>query len=113
MEKPCPVTATAEIIGSRWTLQIIHHLRIPRRYCELQDLVGDINPTTFTQRLKFLEEQGLVNRQPDSRSTRQGMYRLTEMGAELLPIVDVLSDWAIRWRLAEYTPFHDRTSSGV
>lgn len=97
MNKICPIEATAQILGSRWTLQIIHNLREPCRYCELQEKVGDINPTTFSQRLRFLEEQGLIQRLPVSQVSRHGTYELTEMGRELLPVLDEISIWANRW----------------
>lgn len=94
----CPIESTAQILGSRWTLQIIHHLRQPRRYCELQDLVGAINPTTFSQRLRFLEDQGLIQRLP-IQPARHGVYQLTEMGRALIPALDEISTWANRWLL--------------
>lgn len=91
----CPVAATARVLGARWTLQIIHHLREPRRFCELQARVGGINPTLLSQRLRFLEARGLVRRRPLGNS--QHVYELTEMGRDLLPIVDALAAWAARW----------------
>jgi DNA-binding HxlR family transcriptional regulator len=97
LEKICPIEATARILGSRWTLQIIHNLREPRRYCELQEQVGDVNPTTFSQRLRFLEQEGLVQRLPISLAPRHVIYELTEMGKELLPVLDDISNWATRW----------------
>jgi DNA-binding HxlR family transcriptional regulator len=97
LEKTCPIEATARILGSRWTLQIIHNLREPRRYCELQERVGAVNPTTFSQRLRFLEQEGLVQRLPISQAPRHVIYELTEMGKELLPVLDEISTWANRW----------------
>lgn len=95
----CPVAATARILGARWTLQIIHNLRQRRRFCELQELVGGVNPTTLSQRLKFLEEQGLIRRLPISDAPRHVEYELTDMGRDLLPVLDALAQWADRWVL--------------
>ncbi len=95
----CPVSAMTRLLGSRWTMQIIHHLRQPRRYCELQDLVGEVNPTTFTQRLRFLERQGLIARREDPEHARHVEYELTPQGRELLPILDALAAWAQKWLL--------------
>jgi len=95
----CPVSAVTRLLGSRWTMQIIHHLREPRRYCELQDLVGDVNPATFTQRLRFLEQQGLIVRREDPENVRHVEYDLTPKGRELLPILDALAAWAQKWLL--------------
>jgi len=96
-EIECPVAATARILGARWTLQIIHHLRQRRRFCELQELAGGVNPTTLSQRLKFLEEQGLIRRLPISDAPPHVEYELTEMGRDLLPILDALARWAFKW----------------
>lgn len=93
----CPVEAAARILGARWTLQIIHHLRERRRFCELQELAGGVNPTTLSQRLKFLEEHGLVRRIPISDAPPHVEYELTEMGRDLLPILDALARWAFKW----------------
>ena len=95
----CPVAAVTRLLGSRWTMQIIHHLRESRRYCELQALVGEVNPTTFTQRLRFLEQQGLIVRREDPENTRYVEYALTPKGRELLPILDALAAWAQKWLL--------------
>lgn len=95
----CPVSAVTRLLGSRWTMQIIHHLRQPRRYCELQDLVGEVNPTTFTQRLRFLERHGLIARHEGPEHARHVEYELTPKGRELLPILDALAAWAQKWLL--------------
>lgn len=93
----CPVADMTRILGSRWTMQIIHNLRQPRRYCELNIQVGDVNPRTFTQRLKFLEEEGVVARRTIDDEPRYIEYLLTEKGNELLPILDSMAAWAQRW----------------
>lgn len=95
----CPVSAVTRLLGSRWTMQIIHHLRERRRYCELQELVGAVNPATFTQRLRFLERQGLIARHEDPENARHVEYELTTKGRELLPVLDALANWAKKWLL--------------
>ncbi|MEJ2559615.1 MAG: helix-turn-helix domain-containing protein [Anaerolineae bacterium] len=83
--------------GSYSALQIVHHLRERRRFCELQDLVGGVNPTTLSQLLKFLEEQGLILRRPISDAPPHVEYELTDKGRDLLPILDSLASWAEKW----------------
>ncbi len=107
-ELECPVTATARILGARWTLQIVHHLRERRRFCELQDLVGGVNPTTLSQRLKFLEEQGLILRRPISDAPPHVEYELTDKGRDLLPILDALASWAEKWLVLQGHAAHSR-----
>jgi len=98
-EVECPVAAAARILGARWTLQIIHNLRQRLRFCELQELVGSVNPTILSQRLKFLEERGLIRRLPISDAPPHVEYELTDMGRDLLPVLDALARWAYRWSL--------------
>ncbi len=91
-DKPCPVTAMTRLLGTRWTLQLIHHLRQPRRFCELQARVKGITPTMLSRRLHMLEAEGLIARcEPASRNSA---YRLTPRGEALLPILDQLSEWS-------------------
>jgi DNA-binding HxlR family transcriptional regulator len=96
----CPIQALSRALGQRWTLQIIYHLRERRRFCELQERVCGINPATLSQRLKFLEEKGLLSRKQVSEAPPHVEYALTEMGEGLLPILDALVVWARRWLAA-------------
>jgi len=63
------------------------------------DRLGGITPKTLTQRLRDLEETGIVavDREPGRREV---FYRLTPAGAELAPVVDALGWWGLRhaWR---------------
>lgn len=96
-EKICPLTASARILGARWTLEILHHLREPRRFCEIQDAVGGINPRTLSQRLRFLEEAQLIVRSPLPDSPPHVEYRLTDLGRDLLPVLEALEVWGAKW----------------
>lgn len=97
MMEMCPVATMAEILGRPWVLQIIHHLREPRHFRELQERLGGISPTLLTQRLRFLQEQGLVRKVDIGH--RFSPYTLTEAGEELLPILDALAAWSRKWVL--------------
>ena len=60
----CPVEVAARIVGQKWTLQIVKTLldSQSRRFCELQDALGGVNPSTLSSRLKMLEDEGLIRR---------------------------------------------------
>ena len=108
-EISCPVAAMARVLASRWTLEIIHNLRERRRFCELQAKLGDISPALLSQRLRFLEQEGLIRRIVFPDAPRHVAYELTPKGQELLPILDQLAAWARRWHLvpSETTPEKD------
>jgi DNA-binding HxlR family transcriptional regulator len=96
-ETDCPLASSARILGARWTMEIIYNLRERHRFCELQKKAGGVNPTTLSQRLKFLEEEGLIRRLEISTSPLHVEYELTAAGRALLPALDELTRWAESW----------------
>lgn len=96
-DQNCPITKAANILGRKWTLEMIHFLRERKRFCELQEIVGGVNPATLTQRLKTLEYAGIVNRYPISEGPRHVEYELTEKGKDLLGVLSDLTVWVSRW----------------
>lgn len=95
----CPVDEAARIIGQKWTLQIVHHLldRPTSRFCELQEALGGVNPSTLSSRLKMLEEEGLVHRTQVSAIPPHVEYSLTEMGTQLRDVIVAITAWSNTW----------------
>jgi DNA-binding HxlR family transcriptional regulator len=95
----CPVDEAARIIGQKWTLQIVHHLldRHGCRFCELQEALGGVNPSTLSSRLKMLEEVGLVHRVQVSAIPPHVEYSLTPMGTELRDVIEAVTLWSNHW----------------
>lgn len=95
----CPVEEAARIVGQKWTLQIVNALmdHDMRRFCELQDALGGVNPSTLSARLKMLEEEGLVQRIQVSAASPHGAYRLTPMGDQLSGVIRELTNWSRIW----------------
>jgi DNA-binding HxlR family transcriptional regulator len=59
----------------------------PRRFSELEHSCAGISPRTLSERLRALEDEGLVARQSYAESPPRVEYELTEKGAGLLPII--------------------------
>ena len=95
----CPVEPAARIIGQKWTLQIVYFLLGGRsmRFCELQDRLGGVNPSTLSSRLKMLEEEGMVRRDQISAIPPHVEYSLTEMGHELESVIREVTRWSNNW----------------
>ena len=95
----CPVEPAARIIGPKWTLQIVYFLLDGRsmRFCELQDILGGVNPSTLSSRLKMLEEEGIVRRNQISAIPPHVEYSLTEMGHELESVIREVTRWSNNW----------------
>ncbi len=95
----CAVEEAARIVGQKWTLQIVNVLMDfgECRFCELQEALGGVNPSTLSARLKMLEEEGIVAREQISSLPPHVVYRLTEMGDQLSGAIRELTDWSRAW----------------
>lgn len=99
----CQVARALERVGDRWSLLVVRDLVTgPKRFTDLTERLGGITPKTLTQRLRGLEDAGIVaaDREPGRREV---WYRLTEAGADLGPVIDGLGWWGLRhaWRRPE------------
>jgi DNA-binding HxlR family transcriptional regulator len=85
----CAVAACAEIIGAKWTALLVHDLSEgPRRFSELEHSCVGISPRTLSERLRALEDEGIVDRHSYAESPPRVEYELTDKGVALLPIID-------------------------
>ncbi|HEY6801830.1 MAG TPA: helix-turn-helix domain-containing protein, partial [Agromyces sp.] len=79
-----------ERVGDRWALLIVRDLLVgPRRYGDLKAGLPRIPTNILSDRLKELQESGVVRRVP----TVRGGYELTAFGRELEPVIDALERW--------------------
>ena len=91
----CPVARAAEIFGERWTPLVVRELLCgSTRFNEIRRGVPRMSTTLLTQRLRKLEEIGVVEH---VRAAGGGDYRLTAAGEELRPIIMALGHWGSRW----------------
>jgi DNA-binding HxlR family transcriptional regulator len=94
----CSVAACAEIIGSKWTALLVHDLSEgPRRFTELEHSCMGISPRTLSERLRWLEDEGLVERRSYPESPPRVEYELTPKGDALLPIIDAMRSFGRDW----------------
>jgi DNA-binding HxlR family transcriptional regulator len=94
----CSVAACAEIIGAKWTALLVHDLSEgARRFSQLEHSCAGISPRTLSERLRALEQEGIVLRRSYAESPPRVEYELTEKGAALLPIIDAMRDFGHAW----------------
>jgi len=94
----CPVAMAAEILCTRWTVVLLRELIAgSTRFNELRRGVPRMSPALLSQRLKDLEDRGLVVRRDDPGPPPCSRYALTAMGTELEPAVAELKAWGRRW----------------
>jgi DNA-binding HxlR family transcriptional regulator len=96
----CLTARSLERVGDRWSLLVIRDLLTgPKRFTDLMDRLGGITPKTLSQRLRELDDAGIVavDREPGRREV---WYQLTPAGADLRPVLDALSRWGLQhaWR---------------
>ena len=95
----CPhFHAAIELIGKRWTGAILCSLTEgPLRFGELTRAVPGLSDRLLSQRLRELEDEGLVEREVKPGTPVRVTYSLTEQGAGLGPAIRELKQWAKRW----------------
>lgn len=94
----CPVARTAEIIGNKWTPLIVRDLaRGRRRFSELERSLIGISPKTLSERLKRLEEAGVIDRTCFAEVPPRVEYALTDKGHDLLPVIESMRAFGARW----------------
>jgi DNA-binding HxlR family transcriptional regulator len=94
----CSVAATGEIIGSKWTVLIVHDLSEgPRRFTELEHACKGISPRTLAERLRWLEAEEIVVRRSYAESPPRVEYELTAKGEALRPIIDEMRRFGHEW----------------
>lgn len=88
-----------ELIGRRWTGAIVCALtERPMRFGELGKAVPGLSDRLLSQRLRELEEEGLVEREVEAGTPVRVTYSLTETGEALGPAIRELKMWAKRWK---------------
>jgi DNA-binding HxlR family transcriptional regulator len=99
----CAVAACTEILGAKWTALIIHDLSEgARRFTQLEAACPGISPRTLSERLRALEEQGIVDRRSYPERPPRVEYELTEKGRALLPIIAEMRRFGHAWLVHEH-----------
>ena len=93
----CPVAMAAEILCTRWTIVVLRELIAgSSRFNDLRRGVPRMSPALLSQRLKNLEQAGVIAR---VKTAESGVfeYQLTRAGRDLRPIIESFGAWGQRW----------------
>lgn len=94
----CPIARTAEIISGKWTLLIIRDLASGvKRFNQLERSLHGISPKTLSERLRSLEEEGIITRQTFAEVPPRVEYSLTEKGRDLVDVIESMRSYGKRW----------------
>jgi DNA-binding HxlR family transcriptional regulator len=92
------IAAAMKIVGNKWTALILRDLfEGPKRFCELERSVGNINPRTLSQRLDDLEAEGVITKESFAEVPPRTEYALTEKGRDLHPILKQMATWGNKY----------------
>ena len=94
--------ATARIVSGKWTLLVLRDLAVgPCRFTQLERSLCGISPRTLSQRLRVLEEEGVIAREVYPEAPARIEYRLTSKGLDLAPIVEAMRLYGEQWLAAD------------
>ena len=101
----CHALKGMELLEKKWILQILHALANGRaRFCALQDSIGELNSVTLSRRLKLLEGTGIVDREVKNALPPWVEYELTDMGRDLINVIEAIETWCDKWDAPAATP---------
>jgi DNA-binding HxlR family transcriptional regulator len=93
----CGTAHALDLVGDRWSLLLVRELVLgPKRFTDLRAGLPGIGPNVLSQRLKELEEVGVLQRRLLPRPAASTVYELTDWGRELEEVIVQLGRWGAR-----------------
>ncbi len=91
----CAINLALELFGDQWSLLIVRDLMFngKRHFRELLASEEHIASNVLAERLKRLVDAGVLSRSADPRHRQKAIYRLTDAGIELAPILLTIQTW--------------------
>lgn len=99
----CSLAKALDAVGDRWSLLIVRELwlRGPSRYTDLRNGLPGIATNLLGERLRHLEEVGVVRRQAAAPPVPATLFDLTESGRDLEPVLMALGRWGTRFMIED------------
>lgn len=94
----CPLVEKGiQILSKRWTVLIVHQLLSgPQRFCTIETAIP-ISGRLLSERLKDLEQEGIVHREVYPETPVRIVYSLTDKGLALAPVIREMENWSREW----------------
>jgi DNA-binding HxlR family transcriptional regulator len=91
-EQYCPIAEALDVLGERWTLLILRELNLgPQRFTDLRQALPGIAPNLLTERLRALEEAGLVRQEELPPPAARSVYVATDEAKAVIPVLRALA----------------------
>jgi DNA-binding HxlR family transcriptional regulator/putative sterol carrier protein len=93
----CRFAYALDLVGERWALLVVRELLLgPKRFTDLRRGLPNASPNILSERLRELEQAGVLHRRKLPPPAASQVYELTEWGRELEPVVTRLGAWGAR-----------------
>ncbi|KQS92791.1 helix-turn-helix domain-containing protein [Chryseobacterium sp. Leaf394] len=95
----CPISSSLDVWGDKWSLLIVRDLMFKKQSTYGEFLKSDekIATNILASRLLMLEENGIISKQDHPNSKAKVLYKLTEKGINLLPLLIEINLWAEKY----------------
>jgi DNA-binding HxlR family transcriptional regulator len=101
----CPIAKALDVVGDRWTLLIVRELLTGMtHFNDLERGLPRISRAVLAQRLRQLQQAGLVTKQVNRSHRNSTAYQLTQAGQDLLGVIMSLRVWGETWAFGDPTP---------
>ena len=92
----CPISFALDLFGDRWSLLVVRDLGLKgkRSFSELAASDEGVATNVLSDRLARLEEAGIILKSRDPNDGRRYVYRLSEAGKDLIPVMVELIVWS-------------------
>jgi len=92
----CPISNAVSHLGDRWSLLIIRDMMFmgKQNYTEFLESPEGISTKILAQRLRALEDEAIISKHRDLDNQSKNIYRLTEKGIDLMPIIVEMAIWS-------------------
>ncbi|MDG1726123.1 MAG: helix-turn-helix domain-containing protein [Emcibacteraceae bacterium] len=105
----CAISTGLDFYGDKWTLLIIRDMiKGKSRFKEFEESDEGIPTNILSSRLKKLEEQGFIKKEPYQLKPKRFQYTLLDKGRDLIPIMQSMSKWSFKYGddvKSPYQPF--------
>lgn len=92
---PCPIAATLDVLGDRWSLVVVRDMLVgKRRFGEFLQSPEGIPTNILADRLRRLEAAGVITKRAYQQRPVRYQYALTAKGRALLPVLQAMARWA-------------------
>lgn len=91
----CPISYSLDLFGDKWTLLVLRDVILwgKTRFAEFQASDEKIASNILSDRLRRLEDQGIIATGKDPDDARQKIYAATEKGLTLTPVLLEIAAW--------------------